>query len=82
MLSNIPGGWDQTLLFPSEKTHGKKYRITITPLSFIQGSFIAPVLFPYSHVYSDNMTTVLITACRSKTAAASVVEKQAFLTES
>lgn len=49
MLSNIPSGWDQTILFPSEKMHGKKYSITIAPLSFIPESVTVSVmvLFPY-----------------------------------
>ena len=49
VLSNIPSGWDQTILFPSEKTHGKKYSITIAPLSFIQENVIVSVMvaFPY-----------------------------------
>lgn len=49
VLSNSPSGWDQTILFPSEKMHGKKYSITIAPLFFIQENFIVSVTMPFPY---------------------------------
>lgn len=63
----ILSAWDQTLPFPSEK---KKAWEKIHHNHRVYDGAI-----PLLTCYTDSMTTLLITACKSKIKAASVVEK-------